>query len=494
VSRGRHARTNTLHGRVRRLRTPLILFTCAFAVASSSVAFAFTTATGNGEGQAQAVQLPMPGAGTATYPGRTSLVLIWGAATTLPSKGGYLVLRSTSSSGPYARVPSGSCSQKTTVMSAASSCTDTALTPGTTYYYVVESAYDDGAGTVWVSAPDGQFSGTTTTEGPAAPSTPDPATSVAPTPNKVAPMLTSATSTTFVTNAADSFQVTATGSPTVVFSDVPFYGCKPSILPPGVTFSATGLLSGSPAPTAVGTYTVCLNATNGVAPNATATFTLTIAAGALAITSPAVTGAASVTPNLGPLTVRRQTLAGAPAFGGALTVTLSSAPSVTFGSTQFAASGETTVTIPSGQSSATFWLGSLDPGAYTVTAAAASYVSASQVETVTPSPAGLSVALGAGSTGAPVLTCGPPAAKDNCTVSGVGSSGKAVFSVCFVNVGGAPVVYSATQPSTITETGLSSGTIVLGANMASTSGTVSGAVGTTTLTYGPNALTLTVSP
>lgn len=493
MSRGRHARKRGLDGRVRRFRAPLILFTCAFAVASSSVAFAFTTAAGNGEGQAQAVQLQTPGAGTATQPGRTSLVLTWGVATNLPSKGVYLVLRSTSSGGPYATISSGSCSQKTTVTSAATSCTDAALAPGTTYYYEVESAYDD-ASTVWVSAPDSQFSGSTTAE-PAAPSTPAPATGIAPTPTKVAPMLTSATSTTFVTNTADSFQVTATGNPAAAFSDVPFGGCKPSILPPGVTFSATGLLSGSPAATAVGTYTVCVNATNGVAPNAVATFTLTIVAGALAITSPAVTGAASLTPNLGPLVVRRQTPAGVPVIGGALTVTLSSStPGVTFGSSQFASATQTTVTIPSGQSSASFWLGSPHPGAYAVTAAAAGYTPATQVETVTTAPAGLGVALGAGSTGAPVLRCGPPAVKDSCTVSGVGSSGKAALTVCFVSAGGAPVVYSATQPSTITETGLSSATIVVGANVAATSGTISAAVGTTTLTFGPDALTLTVSP
>ncbi len=492
MSRGRHARRIGLDGRVRRLRTPLILFACAFAVASSSVAFAFTTATGNGAGQAQAVKLQSPGAGTATQPGRTSLVLSWGAAANLPAKGGYLVLRSLWSGGPYARVSGGSCSQETTLMSAATSCTDTDLAPGTTYYYEVEGAYDD-ASTVWVSAPDAQFSGTTTEE-PGASATPAPATSVAPTLIKVAPTLTSATSTTFVTNTADSFQVTATASPAAVFSDVALGGCKPSILPPGIAFSATGLLSGSPAAAAVGTYTVCINATNGVAPNAMASFTLTVVAGALAITSPAVQGAASVTPNLGPLTVRRLTPAGSPVIGSALTVTLSSsAPGVTVGSSQFATAAETNVIIPSGQSSTTFWLGSPYPGAYTVTAVAAGYTSASQAETITPAPVGLSVSLGTGSTGNPVLTCVPPAVKASCTISGVGSTGRAVFSVRFVNAGGAPVVYSATQPSTITETGMSAGTILIGANTAATSGTISAAVGTSTLTFGSDALTLTVS-
>src|SRR5690606_37982761 len=47
-------------------------------------------------------------------------------------------------------------------------------------------------------------------------------------------------------------------------------------LPPGLTLSSAGVLSGTP--TAVGTYTGEVTASNGTAPNATQAFSITIAA------------------------------------------------------------------------------------------------------------------------------------------------------------------------------------------------------------------------
>jgi hypothetical protein len=484
VSRGRHARGTTGSLRVRRVRSPIFLLVCAFAVASGAAAYAYTTVAGNGTGQAQAAKLQAPGAGTAAQPTATSLSLSWGASSGLPAKGGYLILRSTASGGPYEKVSSGTCTQDTTLVSAATSCTDTGLTAGTTYYYEVEAAYYD-ISTLWVSAPDAQFSGTTS--GTAATGAPVAAGS-----STGAPALTSANSTSFVVGIAGSFQVTASGSP-ATFSDAAFSGCTPSVLPSGITFSPKGLLSGTPA--ASGTYTVCVNAANGVAPNATQSLTLRIANGTLAFSSPAVSGAASDTPNLGPVTVRRQTGTGTPiTTGGALAVIVGSAPGVTFGSAQFG-TPVTSVTIPSGASSVTFWLGSTTPGTPSVAAVAGGYAPTSQTETITAAPAGLGVALGTGSTGTPVVSCGPAAASDSCTVKGVGSSGSVVLSVGFVASGGTPAVYSATQASTIKAAGPSSGSVTIGANAAGSGpGTVTAALGTSTLTFGPYTLALTVSP
>ena len=45
-------------------------------------------------------------------------------------------------------------------MSAATACTDSGLTAGTTYYYEIEAGYYD-VNTLWVSSPDTQFSGVT---------------------------------------------------------------------------------------------------------------------------------------------------------------------------------------------------------------------------------------------------------------------------------------------------------------------------------------------
>jgi hypothetical protein len=79
-------------------------------------------------------------------------------------------------------------------------------------------------------------------------------------------------------------------------------------------------------------------------------------------------------------------------------------------------------------------------------------------------------------------------------VTGVGTSGRAVFSVTFWNSGKSAVVYSATQASTINETGHGTGSVTINANAAGSSPnglTVS--PGTSTLTFGPYTLTINVS-
>jgi len=100
-----------------------------------------------------------------------------------------------------------------------------------------------------------------------------------------APAITSATSTTFTAGTAGSFTVTATGAPTPTLSE-----SSTDTLPSGVTFDATtGVLSGTPAATAGGTYTLHFTASNGVGSPATQTFTLTVDQ------APAITSATSTT-------------------------------------------------------------------------------------------------------------------------------------------------------------------------------------------------------
>jgi hypothetical protein len=480
--RPKHVRTQD--GRIRRLRSPIVLFVCAFVFASGTAAFAYTTAPGSGTGHAQAIALNPPGVGTASNPTTTSLSLRWVASPELPPGGGYLVLRSLSSRGPYSKASSGTCQQLTTLVSAATSCTDTGLTRGTTYYYEVEAAYYNPS-SLWVSAPASQFSGATS-QAPVNSGT-----------TRQAPAITSASSASFFVGSAGNFQATASGTPAPTFSNTAFSGCSPSILPPDVTFSNNGLLSGTPGADTVGTYTVCVNAANGVSPNVTQKFTLTIDSETLVISSTAVSGATSSTPNLGPITVRRQTGSGTPmTTGGALTVSLTSSPSsgATFGTTQFASAPVTSVTIPSGQSTATFWYGLTTTGGPTITASATDYVSGTQLETITTAPAGLGMALATGSTGSPVISCGPLSATYTCNVTGVGTSGRVDFSVAFWNSGKSPVVYSATQASTIDETGHSTGSVILNANSSGPSPNgFTASLGTSTLTFGPYTLTINVS-
>ena len=115
--RPKHVRAED--GRIHRLRSPIVLFVSAFVFASGTAAFAYTMGPGSGTGHAQAVTLNSPGAGSASRTTTTSLSLSWEASSGLPPGGGYLVLRSTSSGGPYSKVSSGPCNQVITLVSAA---------------------------------------------------------------------------------------------------------------------------------------------------------------------------------------------------------------------------------------------------------------------------------------------------------------------------------------------------------------------------------------
>ncbi len=82
--------------------------------------------------------------------------------------------------------------------------------------------------------------------------------------------ITTANNTTFTVGTAGTFTVTATGFPAPTFSET-------GALPSGVTLaSATGLLSGTPAAGAGGTYLLTITAHNGAGMDSTQSFTLTV--------------------------------------------------------------------------------------------------------------------------------------------------------------------------------------------------------------------------
>ena len=85
----------------------------------------------------------------------------------------------------------------------------------------------------------------------------------------LAPTITSASSATFKVGVLGSFQVTATADPAATFSES-------GLLPSGVTFTSSGLLSGVPAAGTGGIYPLTIIASNGVSPSATQSFTLTV--------------------------------------------------------------------------------------------------------------------------------------------------------------------------------------------------------------------------
>ncbi|MGH9513304.1 MAG: beta strand repeat-containing protein [Terriglobales bacterium] len=104
------------------------------------------------------------------------------------------------------------------------------------------------------------------------------------------PTISSANKTTFTVGTAGSFTVTTTGSPTPTLSET-------GALPSGVTFidngNGTGTLSGTPASSTNGTYSITFTAHDTVPPDAKQTFTLTVDA------APAITSANSATFSIG---------------------------------------------------------------------------------------------------------------------------------------------------------------------------------------------------
>lgn len=92
-----------------------------------------------------------------------------------------------------------------------------------------------------------------------------------------APTITSMNATTFQVGHNGSFQATAAGDP------ASFTFFRSGALPGGVSFSSSGLLSGTPTTGEGGVYPITITASNGVSPNATQAFTLTV------VQAPAIT-------------------------------------------------------------------------------------------------------------------------------------------------------------------------------------------------------------
>lgn len=237
---------------------PAIVVVTAFVTAAGA-AYAFLTVPASGSGQDQALTLVAPGTGHTSSATSSSLTLSWTDSSNLPTSGGtpdgYEVFRSTTSGSQGSEVTSGGCAAPVAQTTSTTSCTDSGLSANTTYYYEVEAVYDN-----WTSVADTQFSGTT---------------------SGVAPSFTSANHVAFATGTAGTFTVTTSGAPNVnSITNANFSGCtKTTTLPTGVAFtytSGTTATITSTASSPAGTTTFCLNASNGVSPNATQTFTLTI--------------------------------------------------------------------------------------------------------------------------------------------------------------------------------------------------------------------------
>ena len=97
-----------------------------------------------------------------------------------------------------------------------------------------------------------------------------------------APSIASFNSASFTAGTAGTFSVTTTGTPIPTLTNANFGTCSKSALPTGVTFTDNGNGTATIASTKAspaGITTFCLNAINGVSPNATQKFELTIGTG-----------------------------------------------------------------------------------------------------------------------------------------------------------------------------------------------------------------------
>ncbi len=84
-----------------------------------------------------------------------------------------------------------------------------------------------------------------------------------------APAITSVNNTTFTAGISGSFSATASGYPAPTFTEI-------GTLPSGVTLTSAGVLSGMPAASTGGSYSIVIEASNGVSPEASQSFTLTV--------------------------------------------------------------------------------------------------------------------------------------------------------------------------------------------------------------------------
>jgi len=118
--------------------------------------------------------------------------------------------------------------------------------------------------------------------------------------NALSPIITS-TVATFYTGSSNDVAIAASATPAATFTES-------GALPAGVTLSPSGILSGSPPASAVGTYTITITASNGVAPDYSQAFTLTV------FELPSITAPTSATVHVGvPVSIPLQVAGNPPA-------------------------------------------------------------------------------------------------------------------------------------------------------------------------------------
>ncbi len=254
--------------------------------------------------------------------------------------------------------------------------------------------------------------------------------------NPTIPYINSVDNATFTIDSPGSFQVTTTGFPPPIYTDVAYgnAACTPSALPTGMSLSTAGLLSGTPPPGSAGDYKVCITATNADGTGNQA-FALTVV---LIPTSMAATVNGSTSASV--------------TYGTAAMLSESGLPSGASGSVTFT-SGATTLCTATLPATGCNTSASLTPGSYAVTA---SYAGNNTYASSTSTSVNLTVNKVATSMSISVS----PATVNNGSKASLAESGLpsgATGSVTFTS--GATTLCTATLPATscTTSTTLSGG-------------------------------------
>ena len=200
------------------------------------------------------VNLAAPASLTATPNGAGQIALSWPASVAATS---YHVKRSLVSGGPYTTV---ACTSST-------SYTDSAVTSGTTYYYVVSAAYTANPDAGGESADSSEANAT---------SQASPTFSISASPNSLSVQQGSNGSVTINTSALNGFNNAVALSVSGLPANVTPTFTPTSIAAPGTGSSTLGFAVGASA--AAGTYTLTVTGTGGGVTKTT-TVTLTITAG-----------------------------------------------------------------------------------------------------------------------------------------------------------------------------------------------------------------------
>jgi hypothetical protein len=347
-------------------------------LASVATAFAYWTATDNAHSAGAAaatLSAPTSGAhGTAT-PSR--IPISWTAPSGYTATG-YTVLRCTGPSCAPVAVTSGGCASS--AIGTATSCTDSdpGLIAGTTYTYeVTASLYN------WISPASTTFQATTASVTPTMLTfTTQPgsgATITAGSPFPVSVAIQDGSANTATNDFTDTVTLAiGTGPSGGVLSCTNSGGLTVTVVAGVANFTGCSI-------TEAGTYTLTASSAHSPplsAPaNANSFKIIAGLASQLAFTTTPVTGPTSSTANLGPISVQLQDSFGNPVTTG-ITIFLSSSSTGTY---EFSAtaggSSETSVSVPPGSSTATFFYGDSKAGSPVITAAGGSLI-AMQTEKV----------------------------------------------------------------------------------------------------------------